>query len=134
MAHILKEKWHSYLVGTNQAGSAADIQADGADHVMDLTKISDTGVLDDGTHNGNLLKGNATQVGATTYFIALDEYEGGAVTRHYEGFLVRNKSIGGFTLKLLAGRYIIFHKVQFAEKIGPLLAEQEEGTWVATKP
>lgn len=135
MGHILKEKWHSFLVSdSDESGATPDIQNDQTDHVMDLTKMKDNGDLDDGKHGGNLLKGKATQIAANSFFVYLDEYQRGKVTRHYEGFLVRNKSFGGQTLKLLAGRYIIFNSVRAKTRKGPFLVDQEEGTWVATKP
>jgi hypothetical protein len=137
MDHVLKGRWHSYLIGTTETGDKAEIQQDGANHVMDLTKIKENGQLDDGTHNGKRITGKAIPIESErTFFLTIDYVDG---SRRYEGFLVRDKLIGSKKIKLVAGRYIFFRALdrdQFFElsSDGVLRTTQEEGTWVITHP
>ena len=134
MDHPIKGKWHSYLIQTSQTGATAEIQADGANHVMDLTGMNEQGHLAQGTHNGKTITGDATPDG-NSFNLVLHYTDG---TRTYEGKLVRDKTIGGQQIKLVAGRFIFIHpfdgKQLVASGNNGLLTTQEEGTWVITRP
>jgi hypothetical protein len=134
MDHTLKGKWHSYLIQTSDDGSSAQIQKDGADHVMDLSKMKESGDLDEGTHNGKKIHGKAKADGSS-FFLKL-EYDDG--TRTYEGYLVRDKIFGSKKVGLVSGRFIFLHSIDDKELIrvteNGFLTTQEEGTWVITRP
>ena len=134
MDHPIKGKWHSYLIQTSPNGTTAAIQADGANHVMDLMGMDDQGHLAQGTHNGKTISGDATADG-DSYKLVLKYADG---TRTYEGMLVRDKTIGGQQIKLVAGRFIFLKQFDDKElfRVGDigLLTTQEEGTWVITRP
>jgi len=134
MDHPIKGQWHSYLIQTSEHGETAEIQADGANHVMDLSSMNAQGHLAQGTHNGKAITGDATPDG-NSFKLVLTYVDG---TRTYEGKLVRDKTIGGQQIKLVAGRFIFVHPFNDKELFGVgnngLLTTQEEGTWVITRP